>query len=157
MEEFPEKYDKGDLTKVKRIIRKTPVNWELVNSALQAGCRGTEIAAKLNICPKTLYLACKITHGKNWFDYSFEQREQGALLLRMKMFQLAMGGDKTMLIFLGKTRLGLVEKQSIEVTTIPTIDWATPAINAHVEEIEESVNLQSYNLLPQIEQDTINI
>ena len=101
------------------------INWELVNSALQAGCSGREIAAKLGMIDETLQRACRKKFGVMFSEYALAQKQHGDLLLKMKMFQLAMNGDKNMLIFLAKTRLGMVEEHKIEITAIPQIAWST--------------------------------
>lgn len=101
------------------------INWELVNSALQAGCSGREIAAKLGMIDETLQRACRKKFGVMFSEYALAQKQNGDLLLKMKMFQLAMNGDKNMLIFLAKTRLGMAEEHKIEITTIPQIAWST--------------------------------
>lgn len=100
------------------------IDWNVVNSALQAGCSGAEIASKLNMSVATLARGCQNKFNMSWTEYASIKAGEGDLLLKMKMFQLAMSGDKTMLIFLAKTRLGMVEQQKIEITTIPQIAWS---------------------------------
>jgi len=107
------------------VNKQESVNWDLVNSALQAGCSGVEIAAKLGMIDETLYRACRNKFGISFSEYALAKRAEGDLLLKMKMYQIAMNGDKTMLVFLAKTRLGMVEEHKIELTAIPQISWST--------------------------------
>ena len=111
--------------KHKNVNKQESINWELVNSALQAGCSGVEIAAKLGMNDETLTKACRKKFGVMFSEYALAQKQNGDLLLKMKMFQIAMNGDRGMLMFLAKTRLGMVEEHKIEITAIPQIAWST--------------------------------
>lgn len=46
-------------------------------------------------------------------EYSDQKRAKGKLSLRRKQFQLALSGDRTMLIWLGKQYLGQVDKSEL--------------------------------------------
>jgi len=81
---------------------------------LEAGCKGTEVAAVLGISRDTLYRACQREHKVDFADYKALKRASGDRLLRVKQFEIAMTGDKTMLVWLGKQRLGQSEKNEIK-------------------------------------------
>jgi len=87
-----------------------PIDWKTVDRLLQAGCLGTQIAARLAIRPEVLYDACQREHKANFTEYSAQKREHGETLLLEKQMEAAMKGDKTMLIWLGKQRLGQADK-----------------------------------------------
>lgn len=89
---------------------KTNIDWETVNDLLEADCEGTEIAAYLGIVPDTLYKRCKETHKLGFSEYLRQKKAKGNSLLKAKQFEKAMSGDKGMLIWLGKQRLGQSEK-----------------------------------------------
>jgi len=89
------------------------IDWKKVDTYLQAHCEGTGIAGLLGIHPNTLYEECKRLHKCNFSDYQSKKRAEGKDLLRGKQMQLAMSGDKTMLIWLGKQYLNQTERQAI--------------------------------------------
>jgi IS30 family transposase len=94
------------------------IDWEKVDEYLKAGCSGIEIAAHLGIHKDTLYNNCRRDKGvTNWEDYAREKKSSGNLLIRLKKFELVMAGDKTMLIWESKQRLGESEKVYSETKT----------------------------------------
>ena len=95
---------------------KVNIDWKKVDKFLEADCEGTEIAAYLGINPNTLYFRCKEDHKVSFSEYLQEKKARGNSLLKVKQFDTAMSGDKTMMIWLGKQRLGQKEKQDIEHT-----------------------------------------
>ncbi len=95
---------------------KVEINWEQVGKMLEAGATTEGIAATLGCDRDTLYIRCK---GDLKLDFSALRQQKlakGDELLRTKQFQIAMSGDKTMLIWLGKQRLGQAEKTHNEHT-----------------------------------------
>ena len=90
------------------------IDWPKVDSLLKAQCDGTGIAAMLGIHPNTLYRKCEEKHGMSFSDYSALKRGEGKELLRAKMFDAAMKGDKTMQIFLAKNYLGMSDRQEVK-------------------------------------------
>ena len=97
---------------------KADIDWERVDELLEADCEGTEIAAHLGLVPNTLYRRCEIDHKISFSKYLQEKKAKGNSLLKEKQFDIALDGDKTMLIWLGKQRLGQSDKsqQSIEIS-----------------------------------------
>ena len=81
---------------------------------LEADCTGTEIAATLGVHPNTLYRSCETENKVSFGDYSAIKRASGDRLLKVKQFEVAMTGDKTMLVWLGKQRLGQSEKSEVK-------------------------------------------
>jgi len=92
---------------------KTIIDWTKVNKYLQAQCNGTGIAGLLGIHPNTLYEACKQTFNISFSEYSEQKKSEGKELLRGKQFQVAMEGDKTMLVWLGKQYLEQKDKSDL--------------------------------------------
>ena len=86
------------------------IDWKIVDRLLQAGCTGTQIAARVGIHANTLYEACKEAHKCNFSEYSHQKKEHGETLLHEQQFALAMQGNLGMLIWLGKQRLGQKDK-----------------------------------------------
>ena len=95
---------------------KVDIDWKKVDKLLEADCEGTEIAAYLGIVPNTLYRRCEADHKISFSKYLQEKKAKGNSLLKVKQFDAAMTGDKTMMIWLGKQRLGQSEKQDLSHT-----------------------------------------
>lgn len=71
-----------------------------------AGCKGTAIALELGIAAETLYLRCEQDQGMLFTAFRQAHMERGGENIRHKQYQVAMKGDKGMLIWLGKQLLG---------------------------------------------------
>lgn len=96
------------------------IDWDLVDTLAIKGCLGSEIASRLGICADTLYNRCLTDKGVLWSEYLRQKHEIGETLLRAKQFDKAIGkckdGDNTLLIWLGKQRLG--QRESLEQAPI---------------------------------------
>lgn len=92
------------------------INWTLVDDYLEAGCEGTEVAAILGVHPDTLYRACEKEKEMGFAAYRATKRASGDAILRKVQYDIAKEGDKAMLIWLGKNRLGQAEKQEVTYT-----------------------------------------
>lgn len=90
------------------------INWDEVGKYLEAGSPGTAIAQMNGIAPKTLYERCLKEHGVNFQEFSRQKRCKGDEGLRAKQYAEAMRGDRGMLIWLGKQRLGQKDKHDVE-------------------------------------------
>ena len=97
----------------KRGRPKVEIDWDKVGKMLEAGASAEGIAATVGVCRDILYKRCEADNGINFSTFSQEKKSKGDELLRTKQFQVAMSGDKTMLIWLGKQRLGQSDKQEI--------------------------------------------
>ena len=86
------------------------IDWEKVDRLLRSGCTGVQVASRLGVHADTLYRACERERGAAFAAYSQQKREDGETLILEKQMDAAMKGDKTMLIWLGKQRLGQKEK-----------------------------------------------
>lgn len=94
--------------------KKKTIDWERVNKLCQAGCNSSEIAAFLGIDRGLLYNHCLEVHKVSWSDYKSTQRSSGNAHLKEKQYSIALNGDKVMLIWLGKNRLGQSERHVVE-------------------------------------------
>lgn len=102
---------------------KANIDWNKVDQYLRAQCDGVGIAGIFGISPDTLYRACQEEFKIGFAEYSAQKKSEGKELLRAKQFSLAMEGDKTMCVWLGKQYLNQRDKQDIDqntkVTTTP--------------------------------------
>ena len=104
---------------------KANIDWDMVDKYLQSHCDGAGIAGLFGIHPNTLYEECKRLKKCNFSEYSAQKKSEGKELLRAKMFEQALGGDKSLQIFLSKQYLGMSDKQEIAVTKLPDIPNVT--------------------------------
>lgn len=114
MAEKPGKPNKPGKTgrpgKPRRDSREAKIDWDLFQRLCQIHCTVAEIGAVLGMCPKTLSRHVKKYQGCKLEEYLDRFRGVGRASLRRKQYALAMSGDKTMLIWLGKNELGQADK-----------------------------------------------
>lgn len=98
----------------------------LVLNLAKIHCTNEEIAAVCNVSVDTIERRCAgiIKKGK----------EQGRSSLRRKQFEIALGGNVGMLIWLGKQHLGQRDKSELELQE-------RPVDNAEVQELKKIVGL----------------
>jgi len=95
---------------------KKEINWDKVDKALMAGANGVQVSAMLGIHFNTLSKKCEEAHKCGFSEYMETKREKGNNLLHSKQFELAIDGDKAMLIWLGKQRLNQSDKKEVHQT-----------------------------------------
>jgi hypothetical protein len=98
------------------------INWVEFDKLCAIQCTIREIATWFNCHPDSINAACQREHGVSFPEYFEEKRGIGKVALRRKMYDVAMSGDKTMLIWLSKQWLGMSEKAETQttVTTKPS-------------------------------------
>lgn len=90
------------------------IDWEEMDKLCGMQCTLGEISAWFNCSEDTIERACKREKKVGFAEYFKQKREKGCISLRRKQFEVAMSGNVTMLIFLGKQYL----QQSDKVETI---------------------------------------
>lgn len=90
------------------------IDWTKVDQLLMAGCTGTQIAPHFDMHPDTFYRRVMEEYGIGFTDYSSLKKSHGDSLLLAKQYELAIKGDKVMLIWLGKQRLG--QRENLDKT-----------------------------------------
>lgn len=80
--------------------------WDLFDNLCHIQCKPGEIASVFNTTTDRLNDACHRVHGKNLREYRNERAEGGRCALRRKQWEIALEGNVTMLIWLGKNTLG---------------------------------------------------
>lgn len=93
-----------------------PIDWNLVNELLEAGCSGPEIAPHFNIHSDTLYRQVENKYGMNFTTYATSFNKKGESSIRKKQYDKALKGDNMMLIWLGKNRLKQADQHPQEIT-----------------------------------------
>lgn len=86
-----------------------PINWELVDSLLMAGCTGIEVASYFDLHHERFYERVEEEYNISFTEYASQKRAKGDSLLKHAQFVKAIGktkvGDNQLLIWLGKNRL----------------------------------------------------
>ena len=105
---------------------KAIIDWEMVIEHIKAQCSATGIASMLGISVDTLYNRCKADNNIDYSAFSDQKKSEGKELLRKKQFEVAMSGDKTMLVWLGKQYLEQKDKTESDISIhelppIPTV------------------------------------
>lgn len=95
------------------------IDWPKADELLLCGCTGVEVAAYFGMHPDTFYKRAEKEKGVCFSAYAAEKRSNGEALIREAQFKKAIGmskkGDNTLLIWLGKQRLGQKESVSENV------------------------------------------
>ena len=91
------------------------IDWDAIDKMLIAGCQGTSIAHKYGMNPETFYRRCQKEKGINFSEYQQQKLEVGNDILRQVQFSKAAKGDNTMLVWLGKNRVGQTDKVESKV------------------------------------------
>ena len=90
--------------------KRQPIKWDVVDKFLMAGSNGVQIASVCGISDDTLYRRTMEEKGVPFATYSTIQRQKGNSMILGKQYQKAMEGNVSMLIWLGKQRLGQTDQ-----------------------------------------------
>lgn len=121
---------------------KIPIDWKRVDELLEAGCLGTEIAAFFGIHPDTFYGRVESKYDMGFSHYSAQKKSTGEALIREAQFKKAVKKlDNTMLIWLGKQRLGQREN-------ITENDISQETTAQYLKVIQQLASLQSDRKIP---------
>lgn len=94
------------------------IDWKVVNNLLQADCSGVEVAAYIGVHHDTLYDRVREEFGIIFSEYSAKFKAKGDSLLRVKQLESALQDkNTTMLVWLGKQRLGQKDKTETDITS----------------------------------------
>lgn len=89
-------------------------DWEEFGKLCGIQCTLSEIAAYYDVSEDTIERAVKRAHKLKFADYFKQKRKKGFVSLRRTMWQLALKGDKTMLIWLSKQHLEFTDKMVVK-------------------------------------------
>ena len=103
--------------------KKAEIDWQMVGEYLNAQCSGVEIAEMIGIHENTLYNRCKDDLGLEFVAFSQQKKSEGRQSLKKRQYALAMSGDKTMLVWLGKQYLGQKDRTEVQnnISIEPTV------------------------------------
>lgn len=93
------------------------LDWDQVDEMLKADCHGTSIASRFDMHPQTFYNKVIEEKKMSFTEYSKQKSLEGADELRETQFEVAKKDkNTTMLIWLGKQKLGQKEHQEVVST-----------------------------------------
>jgi hypothetical protein len=93
-----------------------PIDWDVVDELCRWGCNGVEVASYFDMHPDNFYERCQLEKGTGFTGYSTSKKPKGDALLKGKQYTQALKGNTTLLVHLGKTRLGQAEPKDGNVT-----------------------------------------
>lgn len=106
-----------------------PIDWQKVADMCAAGAHSTSIAHQFGINADTLCKRMAKELGTDFTSFRATHFERGNDILRVKQFEVAAKGDKSLLVWLGKQRLGQRDKQDINAQ----VNYQPPVINITVQ------------------------
>jgi len=109
----------------------------MVDQLLMAGSTSTYICRKLGISVATLTRACQREHKVDFDRYRQEKRAEGDNALERRGYQMAMQGDRTMLIFYLKNRCGYADR-TINDTNIHLPEEVEKRATSLLDKIEQA-------------------
>lgn len=90
------------------------IDWPKFEALCRIHCTKDEICAVLDVDDRTLDRACK-REKHHCFDVLWKSlASEGKASLRRKQMELALAGNPTMLIWMGKQQLGQRDKQDLQ-------------------------------------------
>lgn len=114
-------------------LGKPPIilDWDYIAKLCQCGCSGKEVADWIGVSCDTLYERCCRDNGMLWTRFSSMHKHRGDGNIRRRQYEVAMDGDRVMLIWLGKQRLGQRENPI-----------STEEMPAHIKEFIDLIKAQ---------------
>lgn len=109
----------------KRGPKLIPINWDEFDKLCHIQCSLREIASWFDCSEDTIENRVKQTHGIKFSEYFEQKRGRGKIALRRKQYDIAMRGDKTLLIWLGKQYLGQADKIEQKIDQVLDLSAAT--------------------------------
>lgn len=119
---------------------KANINWDDVAAMLEADCSAVSIADVLGIDEDTLRKRCPQDNNCSFSEFSRRNKAKGEKQLRAKQYEVALSGDKVMLVWLGKNRLGQSDKK--EVTTNNATEGVLSAFNLWLEKNPNATSVE---------------
>lgn len=99
-----------------------PFSWEVLDAVLPLGASLAYCAERLNVCIDTVENRIKEKYGITFSEYREKKREVIKLQLHKKQIDVAMQGNVSMLIWLGKVLLNQREHVEFNATESITVN-----------------------------------
>jgi hypothetical protein len=124
------------------------INWTALDKLCHIQCTLSEIAGYHECSEDTIERAIKREKGVTFAEYYKTKSMGGKISLRRKQFQVAIDGDKGMLIWLGKQYLGQKERAEHEALNSDVIRRQLALIDSSMEGPPEMKNIEVQVLDP---------
>lgn len=111
------------------------INWVEFDKLCGIQCTLREIASWFECSEDTIERAVEREKEMRFADYFEQKKGKGKISLRRKQYEVAMSGDRSMLIWLGKQYLNQSDKLQQEQTVSHSAD-----IKMEVSDLEERIN-----------------
>jgi DNA polymerase III epsilon subunit-like protein len=102
--------------------RKLVIDWKKAAWLCEAGCKTAEIVATMGVSYDTFLRRCAEDNDITFSNFRLRHRARGDAILTEKQYKIATGmtmkGDKTMLMWLGKNRLGQRDRTETTGTVV---------------------------------------
>ncbi len=141
------------VTETKPVIKQAgrpekPIDWEIVDRLLEAGCTATEICPFFNIHADTLCRRIVDEKGMLFTDYAAEMHAKGDANIKATQYMKAIGqstlGDNVQLVWLGKNRLKQRENPT-ELTVSNETVQSFKNIMDQVSKAQEALKIEETN------------
>lgn len=109
------------------------IDWVKVEKLASIYCPVSDIAGIMGVSYNGLARGCKRKFKKTIEDWAHEKRGNTRAAVRNRQIQLALAGDKTMLIWLGKQMLGQSDRNRMSISG----DANGAPVSIHVQKIEQ--------------------
>lgn len=107
--------------------RKADIDWDRVGEMFEADCTVEGVAATIGVDRDTLYKRCKLDLKSDLSTFKQQKKAKGDEMLRELQIRTAKAGNVTMQIWLGKQRLGQVDKsESTQTIRKVEVQWIDP-------------------------------
>lgn len=120
-----------------------PIDWELVDQLIMAGCNGPQIAPHFNISVNYFYDRFKEQFSEGFQQYSSYKKEHGKAHIILRQYNKALKGDNQMLLHVGKHLVG--QKDHEEKSLVPndtTIDINHELITSKYENMQKDLRIK---------------
>jgi len=91
-----------------------PINQDEFEKLVNLCCTLDDIAGWFNCSVDTIERWCQSTYSESFADTYKKKAAKGKISLRRKQMEVALSGNVSMLIWLGKQHLGQADKQEME-------------------------------------------
>ena len=114
------------------------IDWHQFDKLCEIQCTLREIAAWFECSEDTIERAVLREFKQSFAEHYDQKAVKGKISLRRKQFQVAMSGDRVLLIWLGKQLLNQTEKQHV-VTTDETEKSKSQELEASIRQTLTSI------------------
>jgi len=118
------------------------IDWEEFDNLCSFQCTEEEIASWYGVGIETIKRAVKQKKGMTFEQYFSQKRKKGLLSLRRRQMQMALAGDKTLMIWLGKQYLSQKDRSESDININQLNEVLENVANIITKEIKDPLAVQ---------------